>query len=352
MFEKKLSELSYKDITDLLYLRKEQESEILDYKRIVHTSTDEFAKDVTGFANTKGGYIIYGIDEKQNEIIGVENAKGRTKVEEFVQSVINHKVDKAVFCEIVQIEIPQEGTDTKHIVVLYVKESDDKPVFANDVCYVRKGSSVFKAKPNEIKKMYEDSFISRGESNSVSVQQDIKGKGNVQVGINSGTIIKTDRIIHKNEVHANPDIHISELQARKIHDKVDEIVDIYEKAGKLKSTIDKGKIFSKVWNSLKKKFGVTSYKLLGKEQFDEVMGWLQKQIVRNQPKLRRTNKDAWRNKHYASIYAKSNNELGMTKEDLYSFVNEKLELKKPISSLKELTDTQLTKVYQLVHRKK
>jgi len=352
MFDKKLSELTYKDITELLYLRKEQESSILDYKRIIHTTTDELAKDVTGFANSKGGYIIYGIDEKLTEIVGIENVVGRTKTDEWIANGLRDKVDKGLVYEIVEIEIPQEGTDTKYIVILSVKESDDKPVFANDVCYVRKGSSVFKAKPNEIKKMYEDNFISRGESNSVSVQQEIKGKGNFQVGINSGTIIKTDRITNKNEVLSNPDIHISEMQARNIHEKIDEIVSIHEKAGKLKTKSDKSKMFSKTYNTLGKTFGVTSYKLLGKEQYDEVMEWLQKQIVLNRPKLRRTNKDAWRNTHYKSIYAKSHNELGMTKDDLYNFINEKLELKKPISSLKELTDTQLTKVYQLVHRKK
>jgi len=39
----------------------------IDYKVALETSCQEFARDVSAFANTKGGYLVYGMAE-ENEI--------------------------------------------------------------------------------------------------------------------------------------------------------------------------------------------------------------------------------------------------------------------------------------------
>lgn len=51
---------------------------------------------------------------------------------------------------------------------------------------------------------------------------------------------------------------------------------------------------------------------------------------------------------YSSIYARSGNEWKMDKSELYDFAFEKLKLKSPICSLKELSDVNLKKLYTLL----
>ena len=61
-------------------LKQKDESTVLDFKREVTLSTDrdklEFAKDVSAFANTKGGHIVYGKEDpgQGGRIVGIEPA--------------------------------------------------------------------------------------------------------------------------------------------------------------------------------------------------------------------------------------------------------------------------------------
>jgi len=78
LFGKALSEVSMEDI-ETIVRDKIPESRTMDYKLEVHPATDagnkEFLKDISAFANTVGGYVIYGVDEKEGiptSIKGVE----------------------------------------------------------------------------------------------------------------------------------------------------------------------------------------------------------------------------------------------------------------------------------------
>jgi len=78
LFNKPLSQITLADIQTIVQ-DKVPESRYLDYKLELHPMTDggnkEFLKDIGAFANTIGGYLIYGIDEQEGvpkKIIGVE----------------------------------------------------------------------------------------------------------------------------------------------------------------------------------------------------------------------------------------------------------------------------------------
>jgi len=75
MFNKPISELTLADIESLVE-NGVPESRILDYKLKLPGKSDsdrkEFLGDVTSFANTLGGYIIYGIKEEKGIAVGVE----------------------------------------------------------------------------------------------------------------------------------------------------------------------------------------------------------------------------------------------------------------------------------------
>ena len=349
MFEKPVSNLTYKDINELLYLKKEREGQRLDYKRDFYKDTKEFTKDIVAFANTEGGYIIFGINEKENIVCGIIDNIGGTKIDDWIANVINTNTSEPIKYETKFIPI---GSENIHFIfVLFIQESLNKPLYATEnqksICYIRRGSSIFAAKPIEIKQMYETTAKLRTKR-PVNILQSSKGNNNLQIGINQGTIIKTHKITKRNEVIPNPETHITQEQAKQILEAVNKIVELNEKAGKFKTPKDKGICFSQTWTSFKNRFNVTSYHLLPKDQFDQAIDWLKKQIAyEHRPKLRKSNNSEWRKEMFKAIYAKAQSN-SMEKEELYNFIQNRLSLKAPISSLKELSDVRLSKVYKLI----
>ena len=292
MFNKTIKNITYKDINELLFNTQEREGQKLDYKREFHKDGKEFAKDTTAFANTDGGYIIYGVDEKHKIVVGVAENVGNGKIEDWITNVLNTNIDNSIEYEVNFINIDEEN-EQLFVIVLYIKESNKKPIYVitdnKSVCYIRKGTSVFSAKPNEIKEMYLKSNA-KNEQSQVKVTQKIKGNNNLQVGVNKGTIIKTDKIVKKNQVTPNPDIHISQEQAKNIKETINSIVQINEQADIFKSESNTRKYFSQTWNSFYNRFGITSYLYLPKDKYEEALSWLQKEIAYNhRPKLRQGN---------------------------------------------------------------
>ncbi len=106
--------MNYKDIAAML---EEGESFELEFKRKV-SSPEKIAKTIVGFANTKGGTILFGIDDDRS-VVGVESEKSEI---ELIQKVAGF------FCEPpvnVEIEIvPYKGKD---VIAVFVGESHDKP---------------------------------------------------------------------------------------------------------------------------------------------------------------------------------------------------------------------------------
>lgn len=352
MFNKTINDITYRDINELLYVRQEREGQQLDYKRDFYKDSKEFAKDATAFANANGGYIIFGIEEKQKIVTGLNDNVGNGKIEDWITNVLNTNTDQTIDYEIKFINI-DDGEPPLYVIVFFIKESKNKPVYVTtdnkSICYIRKGTSIFSAKPNDIKEMYLKS-VENTEPVQHKITQKSKGNHNLQIAVNQGTVIKTDKLVKKNEVITNPDFHISQEQAKKIKETINSIVEINEQAGKFKNSGDKGKCFAQTWTSFNNRFGLTSYHLLPKEKFDEALTWLQKQIAfDHRPKLRQNNNQQWKKDVYGAIYAKAQNELGLDKEGLYKFAFDKLKLKEPISSLKELSDTRLNKLYKMVY---
>jgi predicted HTH transcriptional regulator len=72
--EKPVSLITENDLLQLI-ADKESEGKTLDYKRdlVGRSDTDkrEFLHDVSSFANTLGGHLIFGMDEKDGEPINI-----------------------------------------------------------------------------------------------------------------------------------------------------------------------------------------------------------------------------------------------------------------------------------------
>ena len=112
-----------------------KESLNLDYKRELNNNK-EIAKDVSSFANTNSGKIIYGVDEKDglpNSINWIDS-KG---VKERIECVIlDHIQPEIKGFNIYSIENPENHSQA--IFVVDIPESSDAPHMANHRYYVRR----------------------------------------------------------------------------------------------------------------------------------------------------------------------------------------------------------------------
>ncbi|WP_102981429.1 hypothetical protein [Chryseobacterium scophthalmum] len=175
------------------------------------------------------------------------------------------------------------------------------------------------------------------------IEQSITGNNNLQIAVNNGKIIQTKKVKQVTEVLHDASNHITDAQALQIRLK---ITDIAEMVATNKGNV--GSMIKKEYNAFYNEFGCTSYKLLPVELFDNAILWLNKRTAYHGKKnLRHGNTDEWRIKQYTAIYARTKG-LKMSKEDLLIFAEQKLALKTPLESLKDLSDTRLEKLYKFI----
>lgn len=110
------------DITKLIE-NKVQESTILDYKQEIG-SNKELCKDISSFANSEGGKIIYGVSEV-NEVPKDIMWLNKSGNKERIQQVISAGIRPHLKIRIYSIENPED--DTKEIVVVDVPAGQSRP---------------------------------------------------------------------------------------------------------------------------------------------------------------------------------------------------------------------------------
>jgi predicted HTH transcriptional regulator len=102
---------------DLIDLIEEGENAVCEFKR-KFSSPEKIAKEMIAFANTKGGYILFGIDDNRS-VYGVESEKEETEL--IKDTAIN-------YCEPpLDINIEYLELYGKEIVIVEIAESQDKP---------------------------------------------------------------------------------------------------------------------------------------------------------------------------------------------------------------------------------
>jgi predicted HTH transcriptional regulator len=102
---------------DLKELIEEGENLFVEFKR-KFSSHEKIAREMLAFANTKGGYMIFGVDDDKS-IIGVESEKTEAEL-------INEAAGS--YCEPpLDVKLDYIELDGKEIVVVEIPESDNKP---------------------------------------------------------------------------------------------------------------------------------------------------------------------------------------------------------------------------------
>ena len=152
--------------------------------------------------------------------------------------------------------------------------------------------------------------------------------------------IKTESYKPTYKATPDPDIHIGNEMASTLKRLVEEIVELEQKLKK------NPKSYRAVWASLNKHMKAPSYRFIEKDSQEQAYEYLKKWIgrlssMKSAPKLG----SEWRKRKYA--YIKIN-----TKSGLEDWLKNLLETKYCVGSLSELSDDQLTKVYNSVASKK
>ncbi len=106
--------LNYKTVLSLI-----EKGESLNTEFKLDFSTHEkIAKEIIAFANTKGGIIIFGVDDRKR-IIGIQSEKA-------IAGLIEETIRD--YCEpLVEYQIEYKEIDNKELVFLIVEESKIKP---------------------------------------------------------------------------------------------------------------------------------------------------------------------------------------------------------------------------------
>jgi predicted HTH transcriptional regulator len=106
--------VDYLELKDIIF---EGESTTTEFKR-KFTTPEKIAKEISALANTKGGYLIFGVDD-DGSIYGVDNEKGEIG---YIEEACAFYLDPPVEAEIEIIEI-----NWKDIVVVTIPEGKKKP---------------------------------------------------------------------------------------------------------------------------------------------------------------------------------------------------------------------------------
>ncbi|MEX0736755.1 MAG: ATP-binding protein, partial [Bacteroidota bacterium] len=98
-------------------LLEEGEGSTVEFKRKV-TSPEKIARALVGFANTRGGMILFGVDDDKS-IVGVESEKSEV---EMIKTAAN------IFCDPpINPSIEIISYKGKDLIIVTVEESNEKP---------------------------------------------------------------------------------------------------------------------------------------------------------------------------------------------------------------------------------
>lgn len=173
---KSLLDCDYEDFKELMHNEVYRENQFLDYKEnfsflvlpketkreIVESKIVEFRNDVCSFANSDGGYIVYGIKDNcgmAEEITGIE-ISNRDKFELDLRNKLNPIMPKIPQMTFRFVEVDKDH----YIVVIFIKHDDFAPYIhledqKNYKIYKRSGNGKTVINYTELKNMFIQSRV-------------------------------------------------------------------------------------------------------------------------------------------------------------------------------------------------
>lgn len=129
---------------EVLALLDQGEGQSVEFEKNI-PSEDDIARDIVAFCNADGGKIIYGLDDKNKHLVGVDMEENTL---DKVRSISKERCSPSISSS---IDIVEKAD--KSIVIITVPEGDDKPYRCDEICYIRDGKTSRPAKENEEKEL-------------------------------------------------------------------------------------------------------------------------------------------------------------------------------------------------------
>jgi hypothetical protein len=169
----------------------------------------------------------------------------------------------------------------------------------------------------------------------------VQGTGN-HVEVAGRDIVRTERHIVRNAI--TPDeSHLNPTECAEIRRVIAEVAD--------RMADDSGAPnFAAVHRMLQRRFEVASYLLIPRELFVDALAFLKQLRGRYRRALRRRNPSAYANDFFRVIHACSR-QLGWDRSRLCEFAGDRLGLREPVVSLRELGPNQLRTLAEVLRRK-
>lgn len=159
MFNKPLDEINFEDIKKLKK-NKIPESSVIEYKQDVIDDA-KLIKEICGFANAQGGYLIFGIKQSDDEPPIPKSFPGISlkKINmQRVEQVINTNIASRIS---VKFAPPvRKGRTNKYVIVIRIPEGMDKPYMSTKTgkFYLRYNNETRDMTEPEISSMYRQRF--------------------------------------------------------------------------------------------------------------------------------------------------------------------------------------------------
>lgn len=149
---------------EVLELIEEGENLHCEFKR-KFSSPEKIAREMIAFANTKGGYIIFGVDDNK-DVVGVESEK---EVAELIQDAAHNYCEPPLEYYISYVEVYD-----KEVVVAEIPESDNKPHRLQDYRKdfdINKAAVTIRVNDKSISASKEMIRIMRAQSNGMKMKK-------------------------------------------------------------------------------------------------------------------------------------------------------------------------------------
>lgn len=128
------------------------QSKVLEYKAELPQKSEKYLKTVVAFSNGQGGKLLIGVDDKNLEIIGVEEKSGFR----IMDSIANAIADAC--CPQIIPNITFQNVQGKCIVIVEIYPGANRPYYLKSLgkengTYIRMGATTRKADPSKIKEL-------------------------------------------------------------------------------------------------------------------------------------------------------------------------------------------------------
>jgi len=116
---------------ELIQLLEQGEGQQVEFDKVI-PSPDDIAREYVAFANSDGGHLILGIDDKNKHLMGVDIE------ENSLDKLMKIGQEKCVPAIHPSIEIMERSE--KKILSITINEGDEKPYRTDEICYIRDGN--------------------------------------------------------------------------------------------------------------------------------------------------------------------------------------------------------------------